>query len=276
MRLALTNPAFHFHEADIAAPGFSTRLRRDYPEPNYIFHLAAVASMAYSMVHKQETLHLNYVVTRAICEEARDLGCSAFVFAGSAAEYGDTETFPLQENAPDMHTRHLSPYGRTKFLSSRYIENAGFGCSLRFFNIYGPRQDPSSPYSGVISRFMHFGTKHEPLTVFGDGSQIRDFIYVQDAVRAYLLAAGLEGACDPLRGIFNVCTGKHADILSLAENINTLTDNHHPVLFGPVRPGDIPKSIGDGNKFRRATGFSPSHTLMQGLANTLKWYKGQP
>ncbi|MBG0775034.1 MAG: NAD-dependent epimerase/dehydratase family protein [Desulfovibrionaceae bacterium] len=273
-----THPDFRFHQRSIAEPGLLADLVRRHPGLAHCFHLAAVVSVPWSMAHAAETMAVNRDATLALHGAARAAGFASFVFAGSAAEYGDLQDLPLAEEAADAATQ-LSPYGRAKYQASAHVRDAGFGCSLRFFNIFGPRQDPSSPYSGVISRFIDQALARRPLTVHGDGSQSRDFIYVDDVVRCYFLAAGLvdgpgggpKGA--PLTGVFNVGTGRETTVLRLAQAVLAAAAAPGPLEFGPIRPGDIRRSVGDVTRLRERTGFAPRVPLETGIARTVAWLR---
>jgi UDP-glucose 4-epimerase len=198
------------------------------------------------------------------------------VFAGSAAEYGETGLAAIKEEAAGPDTVQASPYGRAKYLTSHLVEHSGFGASLRCFNIYGPRQDPGSPYSGVISRFCRQALADEPIMIFGDGGQTRDFIYVADVVDAYLLAAGLAGLhTTPLRGVFNVGRGSAISILELAGIVAGVAGSHIAPRFLPPRPGDIRHSLADVSRLAGATGFAPQVGIEQGLAATVEWMRSE-
>jgi UDP-glucose 4-epimerase len=269
------HPEFTFLEHDILDPGLWDRVREAAPGAANVFHLAAVVSVAWSVDHEETTLETNDKASIQLYNQAVRDGARAFVFAGSAAEYGDEPRLPIKEEYADEDSVQLSPYGRSKFLASRHIEKAGFGCSLRCFNIYGPRQDPSSPYSGVISRFLMQAGRGEPLTILGSGDQTRDFIYVADVVRAYLLAAGLgREAGPPLHGAYNVATGRSFSVKELAETANRVTGNSAGLVWLPPRPGDVLHSQADVSKFRREAGFTARTSLEGGLAET--WRAEQP
>ncbi len=261
---------FRFQEGDFTTPGLLNRVQGQYGPLQAVFHLAARVSVPYSLAHPEETLEVNHRATLALHAEAQALGVPAFVFAGSAAEYGDCERLPLAEDDADDSIHHLSPYGRSKWLASRGIEASGYGCSLRFFNIYGPGQPTGSPYSGVITLFIHRALTGEPLVIHGDGSQTRDFLFIDDAVDAYLAAAGLDGE-PPLTGIYNVGSGQTVSIRELAEAIQKLTLCPHPIRHDEPRPGDILHSRADIGRLSATGRFSPSITLEQGLLETVAW-----
>jgi UDP-glucose 4-epimerase len=270
------HPQFTFCERSVMEPGLLMALERSHPGIRHVFHLAAVVSVPYSVAHPEETLAVNHQATVALLLEARQLDCHTFVFAGSAAEYGTDERLPLSESYATVATHHLSPYGVSKFLASTAIAGSiqPCGIALRCFNIYGPRQDPSSPYSGVISRFMEKGCAHQALTIFGDGQQTRDFIYVADVVEAYAHAAGLTGPSSPqpvTAGVYNVATGQQTSVLELAGIIRDLTGNLQDLNFSPERPGDIRHSYAVVERLQEASGWTPQVSLREGLQETLAW-----
>jgi UDP-glucose 4-epimerase len=271
----LEHPDFAFHERSITETGLLRDLKTQHPGLESCFHLAAIVSVPYSVDHPEATMEVNHHATVHLLREAERLGFKVFVFAGSAAEYGDDQRLPLREEYATDDTRHLSAYGRSKYLASQEVAMSPCGIALRFFNIYGPRQDPSSPYSGVISRFISLALARKPLTIFGDGLQTRDFIYVADVVEAYLSAADLvKNASETGKRLFNVGTGKTTSILELAESINELAANHEKPTFCPERPGDIRFSAGSVNAFLKATEWQPRVSLREGLRNTIEWARG--
>jgi UDP-glucose 4-epimerase len=270
------HPGFSFHQRSVVEPGLLTELMWRHQGIRVIFHLAAVVSVPYSLSHPDETMAVNYHATLGLLDEASQHGLDAFLFAGSAAEYGADTRLPLREDYADTTTRHLSPYGASKFQASNAVASSlkPRGIALRFFNIYGPRQDPSSPYSGVISRFLELSLRNQAISIFGDGQQTRDFIYVADAVDAYLHAAGLTGKTCPAPvppGIYNVANGQSTSILELADFIRELTGNHHDPSFAPERPGDIRHSLADIERLQRASDWKPQISLRDGLQRTLVW-----
>ncbi len=268
---------FHFRECSVEEHGLLGRLRREHPALDVCFHLAAIVSVPYSVDHEEETMRVNWHATEDLLREAEGLGFSRFVFAGSAAEYGEDDRLPLLESYVTPETKHLSPYGRAKHLSSQRVASSPIGVSLRCFNIYGPRQDPRSPYSGVISRFIDFALAREPLTIFGDGQQTRDFIYVGDVVSAYLAAAGLGEFRVPLpHGIYNAGTGVRISILELADTIQDLTGNSFHHRFMPERPGDIRHSLASIAALQEHSLWRPRVQLREGLRQTIDSVGRQP
>ncbi|UZP67393.1 NAD-dependent epimerase/dehydratase family protein [Desulfovibrio mangrovi] len=275
---AFKNDQFHYVERDITHHEVLASATAVCPDIQYVFHLAAVVMVAFSMEHPELTMATNYTATKALHEEAMRAGAKAFIFAGSAAEYGDDPRLPLREEYATAETVHNSPYGRSKYLSSTLMQESGFGCSLRFFNIFGPRQDPSSPYSGVVSKFITQAVAGEDMTIFGDGGQTRDFIYVSDVVQSYLIAAGIvpapsTGSTAPLGGIFNVGTGNSISIKQLADKVVANTGKGSSILFGPCRAGDIYHSQADISRFTRQTGFKATVPFEEGLDRTINWMR---
>ncbi len=266
-------PAFSFSRRSVEEPDLLPELKDRHPDLACVFHLAAVVSVPYSLKYPEETTAVNHAASLRLHAQSRDLGLAAFVFAGSAAEYGDDPRLPLREEYAGPATRQLSPYGQAKYLVSAGLEESGFGVSLRCFNVYGPRQDPQSPYSGVISQFMSRAVAGLPPVVQGDGGQTRDFIHVDDVVAAYLTAAGLHPQFRPAPpGIYNCGTGRATNILDLARLILELAGNRAEPAFGPNRPGDIRHSMADTSRLAAATGFVPGVGLRDGLARTLAWF----
>jgi UDP-glucose 4-epimerase len=267
-------PSFALYERSITEAGLLEHLKKLHPKLRYCFHLAAVVSVPYSVNHPEETMEVNYQATADLLMDANRLNFKAFIFAGSSAEYGEDQRLPLLEEYATEETRQLSPYGRAKFLASRDVASSFLGVALRCFNIYGPRQDSKSPYSGVISRFLDMAIKGEVMTVFGDGGQTRDFVFVSDVVEAYLKAAGLPGSCGPVKaGVYNVGTGKRTSILELARTVQKLTGGERDISFGPERPGDIRHSLASIRAFSHAAQWNPMVSLIDGLQQTLNWFR---
>ncbi|WP_320174888.1 NAD-dependent epimerase/dehydratase family protein [Maridesulfovibrio sp.] len=266
----IDNAGFTFYERSIAEEGLLAELKQAHPDLDVVFQLAAVVSVPYSVEHPELTMQINFEANRDMLDTAKDLGISSFVFAGSAAEYGNEDRLPVKEEYA-QDAEQLSPYGIAKYKSSAYIEDSGYGCSLRFFNIFGPRQDPTSQYSGVISRFVDFGLAGKNMVIFGDGEQTRDFLYVSDVVTAYLIAAGLdEQGRGPLTGIYNVGTGLGRSVHELATVVAGLTSAPEGIDFKPERAGDIRHSRADISKIA-AEGFKAEVAFEKGLARTVDW-----
>ncbi len=240
-----------------------------------VFHLAAVASVFKSVEEPIETHRVNFDGTLYLLEESRRTKVEKFVFASSAAVYGDLPELPKKE---DMPVKPLTPYGVDKYASERYVVNSYKlynlnTTALRFFNVYGERQDPSSPYSGVISIFMERTSKYlkgDEVTVdiFGDGKQTRDFVYVKDVVQALLLVEKEKSS----RGeVYNVGTGKETSLLELLKTLEKITGKVPPIRFLPPREGDIKRSVADITKLSQI-GYTPTFVLEEGLKKTFEWF----
>jgi UDP-glucose 4-epimerase len=235
------------------------------------FHLAAVASVERGNRDWLGTHRTNLTGAITIFDAARRAQASGpvpVVYASSAAVYGDSAELPLAESAA---TRPLSAYGADKLgceLHGRVAQRVHgvrtTGC--RFFNVYGPRQDPASPYSGVISIFFDRIGRGQGITIFGDGGQTRDFVYVADVVAA-LLAAMRRTEASP--AVFNVCTGRTTSVLVLAETIGKVSARPPQISFAPARAGDIRESLGDPALARSALGFEARTLLEDGLRRML-------
>ncbi len=275
----LSIPEFSFHEVDIRDRNSMMEIFKNSRPIDYFFHLAAVVSVPFSVEHPDITEETNYKATIWLLSACAENNVKAFIHAGSAAEYGNEKRLPIKEEYATDETKHLSPYGRTKYLASKEVARSSKPCgvSLRFFNIYGPRQDPSSQYSGVISKFIDQSLKREPLTVFGDGLQTRDFIFVKDVVDIYLKAAGIDpesGETGALyQGIYNVGRSKAITINELAEIIKSIVNPDLPVAHLEPRPGDIRHSRADIEKTVKTFGWKPRWEMKDGLVETIKWYE---
>jgi len=252
---------------DVADP---TLMRRAIAGAHGCFHLAAVASVARGNEDWLGTHRTNQTGTIAVLDAARIAGGCPVVYASSAAIYGDQPAGPLAE---DARPAPRSAYGADKYGSELHagaafavhgVPNTG----LRFFNVYGPRQDPASPYSGVVSIFAARIAAGLPITIHGDGRQVRDFVFVADVVchlRAAMARLGRQ------RGayVFNVCTGRATSVLALAQSIGAAVGRAGRIGFGPSRAGDLSTSLGDPTLARAALGVSADTALPDGLARTL-------
>jgi UDP-glucose 4-epimerase len=238
-----------------------------------IFHLAAFISVPQSMSDPETCFAINVGGTVGLLEAAHRAGVGKVILASSTAVYGDTDIFPTTEETP---LRPLSPYALSKQVNELYarLYTRTFGLpvvALRFFNVYGPRQQPDSPYAAAIPIFLNLLVSGRPLTIYGDGSQSRDFIYVKDVVRANLLAGGSEVAGEA----YNVCSGDETTLLDLLEELSEVSIRQPEVRFEAPRPGDIYRSLGSPVKARETFGFEPQTSLAAGLAQTLDWMKGR-
>ncbi|MGZ0188035.1 MAG: NAD-dependent epimerase/dehydratase family protein [Alphaproteobacteria bacterium] len=232
------------------------------------FHLAAVASVERANDHWFQTHRINLSATIGLMEAAKAHGQLPFVYASSAAVYGDNPATPLQETA---ETRPLTAYGADKFGCELHARVAGGvhavpTAGLRFFNVYGARQDPKSPYSGVISIFCDRLAAGLPITIFGDGGQERDFIHVSDVVRRLIDAMAAVNIAAP---VFNVCTGRPTTVAGLAEIIGSTLGMTPEISHGPERISDIRRSLGDPSHATSVLGALATMTLVDGLARTI-------
>jgi nucleoside-diphosphate-sugar epimerase len=237
-----------------------------------VFHQAAVVSVTHSVEDPSHACDVNDLGTVRVLDACRRKGVRRVVLASSSAVYGDDPRLPKSEDTPP---RPLSPYAVQKltgeFYASVFKKLYGLGTvCLRYFNVYGPRQDPSSPYSGVISIFMSKATAGQAPMIYGDGGQTRDFVFVKDVVQANLLAA--TGAVAEGR-VFNVGTGKSICIRDLWGLIGELSGFGATPAFGAPRAGDIRESVSDIHKIEDQLGFSPQVDLRRGLIDTLAWYR---
>lgn len=233
---------------------------------HYCIHLAAQVSVARSLEAPLESATCNILGFINILEACRDFGVQRLLYASSAAVYGDPRQLPLDE---DVQCEPLSPYGLEKFIDEAYASLYArlYGLrtlGLRFFNVYGPRQDPHSPYSGVISRFIERVASGRPPLIYGDGKQTRDYIHVEDVARACLSA--LDSAyC----GVCNVSAGVPANLLDLVTLLGeVLEQDIHPEFDAP-RMGDIPDSYADPLRMRQELGCQSSVSLADGLAELM-------
>jgi UDP-glucose 4-epimerase len=231
-----------------------------------IFHLAAMVSVPDSIVHWHQNHLINCASTIRILEMAQGI---PFIFASSAAVYGDIKELPHQEN---MVPQPLSPYAVDKLSCEMHARLAWQlqrtpSICFRFFNVYGPRQNPNSPYSGVISRFTDQLSRHETLTIYGDGEQRRDFIFVRDVAR--ILLESMKHVCVGSH-VFNLCTGKDISINELAALLGRLMDISVKKKYVPPRHGDILFSVGDPCKAASELGLKAEVPLVEGLTQVLK------
>jgi len=239
-----------------------------------IFHLAAVVAVQQTINNPVESAMINDIGTINVLEAARAKNVRRVVLASSCAVYGDDPGLPKKETMTPMPA---SPYAVHKLSAEHYarVYSNLFGVetvSLRFFNVYGPRQDPSSPYSGVISIFMAKAASNQVPVIYGDGNQSRDFVYVKDVVKANLLAADT----DNLAGnVLNIGTGSYVLINRLWELIAALSGRRLAPVYEPARNGDILHSVAGMEATQSVLNFKNDFTLEQGLEITFDWYRGQ-
>jgi len=233
-----------------------------------IVHLAAVASVQASVDDPPRTHAVNFLGTLNMLEAARKQRVGRFLLASSAAVYGDNPELPLGE---DARLQPLTPYAADKLASEHYLDfyHRCFGlqtCAFRFFNIYGPRQDPTSPYSGVISIFAKRIQAGQELVIYGDGAQSRDFVFVADLVRVLVQALDLQTL--PARPV-NIGTGRAVTLNELVTTLGTLARKTIPVTYAAPRNGDIRHSLAAIDRLKSCFGLSPSVPLKDGLQTLL-------
>ena len=259
---------FTFYQADIRDQETLGKAAKDC---DIIFHQAAVVSVPRTVDNPVDSAMVNEMGTLFVLEAARKNNVKRVVLASSCAVYGDDPVLPKHEN---MNPKPQSPYAVQKLTGELYarLYHDLYGIetvSLRYFNVYGPRQDPSSPYSGVISIFMTRASSKEAPIIYGDGNQYRDFIFVKDVVKANLLAASGSKA----KGrIFNIGSGRFIRINSLWEMINELADINIKPDYEPPRSGDIFESVADVDCAKKDLGFEPDYSFEKGLKETFEYY----
>lgn len=229
-----------------------------------VYHLAAQVSVQASIENPEHTIETNVLGTERIIRAAKRAGISKIVFSSTAAVYGDEPTLPKNENSK---TRPQSPYAETKLEGERIIKEAGIDYQiLRFFNVYGPRQNPKSAYSGVISIFADRLKRGKQCTIFGDGEQTRDFVYVGDVVNALLLA----GNSKEKNKLYVIGTGEQTTLNSLYKTLCELTHVDTKPKYAEERQGDIRHSVASIQRAEEELGYTPSVSLKEGLRSLLE------
>jgi nucleoside-diphosphate-sugar epimerase len=267
--LAEISSRITFHQTDI----------RDFEEirplissADTVFHLAAIPSVPKSIVDPVPSHECNIDGTFNVLRACVDGGVRKVVYAASSSAYGDTEVLPKMET---MQTNPKSPYAAQKLMGEYYCSafSSCYGLdatSLRFFNVYGPRQDPGSPYSGVISVFMTCLLQHISPTIHGDGEQTRDFTYIDDVVALILKAAQAPGVAGK---VFNAGNGNRYSLNQVWDLLQKIEGLQIPALYGPSRAGDVRDSQADTTAAVRDLGHAPRFTIEEGLRRTLEWYR---
>jgi UDP-glucose 4-epimerase len=238
-----------------------------------VFHEGAIPSVARSVAEPVASHDANATGTLHVLLAARDADVERVVYASSSSVYGDTTVLPVHEDLP---TRPISPYGVSKLVGERYLGafHASYGLatvSLRYFNVFGPRQNPHAEYAAVVPRFIAKTLDHEPVTIFGDGEQVRDFTFVGDVVAANLLAA--EAPEEAWGRAFNVAYGERHSVNDLLAAVEALVPGDHPPpIHEPPRPGDVRASQADATLARNVLGFHPRGSFEDGLRATAAWF----
>jgi len=237
---------------------------------DFIFHLAAMISVPESMAKPIECNEINTQGTLIVLEEAAKAGVKKLVLSSSAAIYGDNPVVPKIET---MFPEPKSPYAITKLDGEYYCkmftdEKRLQTACLRYFNVFGPRQDPKSPYAAAVPIFIHHALHHEPITIYGDGEQTRDFIFVKDIVAANAYFA----TQSPAAGVFNIAYGEKITINELCTAIYKLTGSKSEIIHAPERTGDVRHSMASVDKIH-AAGFVPGGNLFDGLKTTVDFFR---
>lgn len=243
-------------------------------QADYVIHLAARTSVPRSVKDPIDTNRINVDGTLNVLVAARDNKVKRIVFAASSSAYGDTPTLPKSEG---MQPIPISPYGVSKYVGELYAQTFGrcYGLEnvcLRYFNIFGPRQDPDSPYSGVLSRFATAFLDSSPPVVFGDGAQTRDFTYVDNAVSANILASEAPTASGRT---FNIGTGHSVSLNQVLEMLQKISGKTLEAKYEAARDGDIRDSLADIRLAQESLGYEPSIHFEEGLQRTFAWYQAQ-
>jgi nucleoside-diphosphate-sugar epimerase len=251
-------------ELVVADVRHTERLRQEMRGCDVVFHQAAIVSVPYSVEHPDETLDVNLRGTLNVLEAAKGAGVKRVVMASSAAVYGEDPELPKRET---MLPSPISPYGLEKLASEHYLSiwTKLFGVetvALRYFNVFGPRQDPSSAYSGVISIFVDRILRGAPISIYGDGEQFRDFVYVANVVEANILAATRPGASGR---VYNVGCGKRTSLNELAAMLGRICGREVKPSHAEPRAGDIRESLADISRARTELGYEPRIGVEEGL-----------
>ena len=258
-----------FIEGDLADMAVATRAVADV---DYVLHQAAIPSVPRSVQDPVTSNRANIDASLNILVAARDAGVKRLVYAGSSSAYGDTPTLPKVETMP---TAPLSPYALQKLVAEQYCQmfTRLYGLetvTIRYFNVFGPRQDPSSPYSGVISLFISALCERRRPTIYGDGEHTRDFTYVANVVDGVLRACEAKDASGE---VINVATGGRISLNQLFRTLRDLTAASVEPIYADPRPGDVKDSQADITKARRILGYEPKVPFEEGLNRTVAWYR---
>jgi len=260
-------PGVEFLEGDLADMAFAARA---VSRVDYVLHQAAIPSVPRSVKDPITSNRANIDASINVLVAARDAGVKRLVYAGSSSAYGDTPTLPKRE---DMPTNPLSPYALQKLVAEQYCQMFtrlyGFQTvTIRYFNVFGPRQDPGSPYSGVISLFSTALLDGRRPVIYGDGEQTRDFTYVANVVDGVLRACD---APDAAGEVINVATGGRISLNALLASMNRTLGTNVEAVYEESRVGDVRDSQADISKAKRILGYTPIVALEEGIAKTLEW-----
>jgi len=245
-------------------------LKRAFAGADTVFHQAAIPSVQKSVDNPIASNEANVEGTLKVLAAARDYSVRKVVYASSSSVYGDTPTLPKRE---EMKPNPKSPYAVSKLAGEYYCQvfSDVYGLktvSLRYFNIFGPRQNPHSEYAAVIPRFVTRILDGKPPVIYGDGQQTRDFTFVKDVVKANILAMNCEE-----EGVFNIACGRRISLNELADRIMEITGNFIDPVYEKTRAGDIKDSLADISVAREKMGYLPDYDIVSGLKETIKWFQ---
>lgn len=240
---------------------------------DYVLHQGALPSVPRSIDDPITTNEVNVGGTLHVLDAARDAGVKRVVYASSSSIYGPDPQLPVRES---MAPRPVSPYAVAKLAGEQYchVFSRVYGLetvALRYFNIFGPRQDPASQYSAFIPKFVVGIMGGQPLTIDGDGSQAKDFTFVSNAVEANLLAVEAKGVSGEM---FNVGCGRMTSVNEIVDHIRRIVGAEGKIANGPPRPGDVPHSLADISRARQCLGYAPRVEAREGLERVVAWYRG--
>jgi UDP-glucose 4-epimerase len=246
-------------------------LKREFNGADCVLHQAAFISVPKSVRDPLTTNEINTTGTLNVLLAARDSGVKKVIFASSAAVYGDSPDLPKHER---MLPNPLSPYATSKLAGEYYchVFSKQYNVqtiSFRYFNVYGPRQNPYSEYAAVIPKMITRLNSKKPPIIYGNGTQTRDFIFIQDLVSAVISATKSD-----VSGVFNLASGRRTDINEIVRILSELMDIQIPPQFEPARPGDIQDSYADISQIKKYLKFNPRYTLREGLEETIRWFRG--
>jgi nucleoside-diphosphate-sugar epimerase len=262
-------PGVEFLEGDLSGIDFA---RRAVEGSDFVLHQAAIPSVPRSVKDPITSNRANVDATLNVLVASREAGVKRVVFAGSSSAYGDTPALPKHEEMPSVP---LSPYALQKVVGEQYLQlfTRLYGLetvSIRYFNVFGPRQDPSSPYSGVISVFATALLEGRSPTIYGDGEQTRDFTYVANVVDGVLRACEAPGASGE---VINVATAGRISLNVLFDEMRRLIGSDVKPVYAEFRAGDVRDSQADISKAARLLGYKPSISFEEGLRRTVEWYR---
>ena len=258
-----------FIEGSVVDPDAAARAVRGCEA---VFHQAAIPSVARSVQDPVGTSQVNVGGTLQMLTAARDAGVRRFILAASSSAYGDNPELPKRE---DMVSLPRSPYAVAKLASEQFCQVFGKlfpieTVCLRYFNVFGPRQDPKSKYAAVVPAFIQAALAGQPVTLDGGGTQSRDFTYIDNVIQANLCALRAPGVSAE---VFNVGCGQRYDLNRLIDEIGEITGAPLEVHHEPARPGDVPHSLADISKARAMLGYDPAVDFREGLRRTVEWFR---